>query len=56
MFFGILKEWKEEIKKRHITSATRPSAAAVVFGGHLSAQAAFRLDIRRLADAIRTCV
>ena len=28
------------------------SAAAVVFGGHLSARAAFRLDIRQPADAI----
>jgi len=27
-----------------ITSATRPSAAAVVSGGHLSARAAFRLE------------
>jgi hypothetical protein len=30
------------------------SAAAVVFGVHLSAQAAFRLD--RKSPAIRTCV
>jgi hypothetical protein len=30
------------------------SAAAVVFGGHLSAQAAFRLD--RKSPAVRTCV
>jgi hypothetical protein len=30
------------------------SAAAVVFGGHLSAQAAFRLD--RKSPAIRPCV
>ena len=30
------------------------SAAAVVFGGHLSARAAFRLD--RKSPAIRPCV
>ena len=30
------------------------SAAAVVFGVHLSAQAAFRLD--RKSPAVRTCV
>jgi hypothetical protein len=30
------------------------SAAAVVFGGHLSAQAAFRLD--RKSPAVRPCV
>jgi hypothetical protein len=30
------------------------SAAAVVFGGHLSARAAFRLD--RKSPAVRTCV
>ena len=32
------------------------SPAAVVFGVYLSARAAFRLDIRQLADAIRPCV
>ncbi|MBV5312784.1 MAG: hypothetical protein JZU47_05775, partial [Prolixibacteraceae bacterium] len=43
-----------ELRNRHFSYPS--SAAAVVFGGHLSAQAAFRLDIRQLADAIRTCV
>jgi len=43
------------MKKAQAHNFSYPSsAAAVVFGGHLSAQAAFRFD--RKSHAIRTCV
>jgi hypothetical protein len=42
-------------KEQHTHNFSYPSsAAAVVFGGHLSALAAFRLD--RKSPAIRPCV
>jgi len=46
---------KIEIKGKTAVNFSYPSSsAAVVFGGHLSAQAAFRLD--RKSPAVRPCV
>jgi len=41
-----------ELRNRHFSYPS--SAAAVVFGGHLSARAAFRFD--RKSPAVRPCV
>jgi D-alanine-D-alanine ligase-like ATP-grasp enzyme len=54
------KKYKDKNKMFQVTEnrahniSYPSSAAAVVFGGHLSARAAFRLD--RKSPAIRTCV
>ena len=53
----IPKFWTKLVKKDYIYPGLYisypSSAAAVVFGVHLSARAAFRLDIRQPTDAIR---
>jgi len=50
-----MRTHKHEYNKGHAANFSYPSsAAAVVFGGHLSARAVYRLD--RKSPAIRTCV
>jgi len=53
---GVKKTMKKLRKKEQLghNISYPSSAAAVVFGGHLSARAAFRLD--RKSPAIRPCV
>jgi hypothetical protein len=53
-----LRKINKDKEQQQVTSATRqgrPRVLGVVFGGHLSAQAAFRLDPEYSVQSVPAC-